>query len=77
MIRSQILLEEWHYRELKKLAARENTSLSAAVRHLLAKLLKSDPAEKERLKIVGMIKSAPTSARDHDKYIYREDRRDK
>lgn len=70
MVRSQILLEEWQYQELKRLAAREKTSLSGAVRSLLARLLRPDASERERLKIVGFLHIPGVRGRDHDKYLY-------
>lgn len=71
MVRSQILLEEWQFRELKRLAAREKTSLSGAVRTLLAKLLQPPEAsERERLKIVGFLRAPGVRGRDHDRYLY-------
>lgn len=78
MQRTQILLEEWQYHELKKVAAMEKTSLSGAVRSLLSRLLTPQASEKERRKIVGFIKGGPPmSGKDHDRFIYREDWREK
>jgi len=74
MLRTQILLEEWQYKELKKAAAREKTSMSGAVRSRLSQLLDPPKAERERLKLVGFVKTGRRiSGKDHDRHISTKD----
>ena len=74
MVRTQILLKESQYEELRAKARREGKSLSALVRLALARLLGEETARPgtSRLRDVCGLGKDPggPSGRDHDSVLY-------
>lgn len=74
MVRTQILLRERQYEELRALAKREGKSLSEMVRLALARLLGSEtsPGGASGLSDICGIAKDPggPSGRDHDSFLY-------
>ena len=70
--RTQLMLEEWHYRYLKNTAEREDRSLSEILRDILSKYINErDSTRRSSLKeIDGIGADEKASGRDHDKWLY-------
>lgn len=69
--RTQLMLEEWHYRYLKNVAEREDKSLSGILRDILSKHIDEHDSTRSRLKeIAGIGADEEASGRDHDKWLY-------
>ena len=70
--RTQLMLEEWHYRYLKNTAEREDRSLSEILRDILSKYINErDSTRRSSLKeIDGIGADEEASGRDHDKWLY-------
>lgn len=73
MHRTQILLEEQQYRFLQAVAKRSGKSMSAILRDVVNMHMREQPHADDSLwDIVGMADGDEgTTARDHDKYLYR------
>ena len=72
--RTQVLLEDWHYKYLKGVAERSDRSLSETLRGILSEhITKEHGAGKNRLgEIAGIGADEEASGRDHDNWLYRK-----
>lgn len=69
--RTQVMLEEWHYRYLKNAAEREDKSLSEMLRDILSKYIDERDSVQSHLKeIAGIGADEEASGRDHDRWLY-------
>lgn len=72
--RTQVMLEEWHYRYLKNAAEREDKSFSETLRDILSKYIDERDSDQCRLEeIAGIGADEEASGRNHDKWLYRKD----
>ena len=72
MHRSQILLEDWQYEELKAKAERQGTSISEIVRDIVSREMKnSSTSVHKQLSQLRGIGSSNISAREAKKILYR------
>lgn len=75
MHRTQIILDDWQYQVLRAKADQEGRSMSDLVREILRAALKQPPRKNSRLdEISGIGEDAATYGRDHDQFLYGEDR---
>ncbi|QQR81645.1 MAG: CopG family transcriptional regulator [Deltaproteobacteria bacterium] len=73
MIRTQISLSEWEYKEAKKTAKQMGLSLAALLRRSLQSVLPASPEAKEKpwMKYAGMVNSGnPRSSQEIDDVVY-------
>jgi len=69
--RTQVMLEEWHYKYLKSAAERQGRSLSEVLRDILSKYVDERGTGPRRLKeIAGIGADEEASGRDHDRWLY-------
>jgi len=77
MHRTNIVLEEWHYRFLKDRADKEGKSMSAVVRELIEASTRPDPAsvkDDPLFDLVGRYRGGrPDGAEAHDEIVYARD----
>ena len=75
MHRTQIILEDWQYQVLRAKAEREGRSMSDLIREILHAALSRPPRQKNRLDAIeGVGEDAATYGRDHDQYLYGENK---
>ena len=72
MHRTQLLLEEWQYEELKAMAEQSGRSISDVVRVVLTAHFQSRRPRAEGLAdLAGLVKEGPSDiGENHDKYLY-------
>lgn len=69
MHRTQILLEERHYAFLKKLARKENKSISQVLREILDKYVRKSETY-PLSSLAGIAEDEECYGRDHDRWLY-------
>jgi len=72
MHRTQIMLDDWQYEQLKAAAERQGRSLSSLVRDAVTRLLKGSPrrAATKLAEIGGLGADAGARGRGHDEVLY-------
>jgi hypothetical protein len=72
MHRTQIMLEDWQYEDLKASAEREGRSLSSLVRDAVTAFLRRNqrPNRTRLAEIAGIGEDAGGRGRDHDEVLY-------
>ena len=73
MHRTQILLDDWQYEQLKSAAERDGRSISSLVRDAVTKFLRPPRSRKPAkglAEIAGIGRDREISGRDHDRVLY-------
>jgi plasmid stability protein len=72
MHKTHVVLEDWQYEALRTLAARENRSISALVREMLARhLVGNHEIARQRLAVMeGIGADAHATGQEHDAFLY-------
>ena len=72
MHKTHVVLEDWQYEALRTLAARENRSISALVREMLARhLVRNHEIARQRLAVMeGIGADAHATGQEHDAILY-------
>ena len=73
--RTQVLLEEWQYRTLKRMAEGEGVSLSDMLRQILTSHFRPSTSRRKGLQaIAGIGQDQKASGKDHDRWLYGQDK---
>ena len=73
--RTQVLLEEWQYGTLKRMAEGEGVSLSGMLRQILTSHLRPPPSPRSGLQaIAGIGRDSEASGKAHDRWLYGQER---
>ena len=70
MHRSQILLEDWQYEQLKARAERQGKSISEIVRNLISREMKEGRSNRSKLSQLRGIGSSTINASDAKETLY-------
>lgn len=72
MHRTQVMLDDWQYEQLKAAAERQGRSISSLVRDAVTRLLKGSPrrAATKLAEIGGLGADARGRGRNHDSIVY-------
>lgn len=70
MHRSQILLEDWQYEQLKARAERQGKSISEVVRNLISREMKEGRSNRSKLSQLRGIGSSDVNASDAKEMLY-------
>ncbi len=74
--RTQVLLEEWQYGTLKRMAEGEGVSLSGMLRKILTSHLRPPPSPRRGLQaIAGIGRDSEASGKAHDRWLYGQEQR--
>jgi hypothetical protein len=70
MRRTQIILEDWQYENLKTISQEKGKSLSAVIREMVTTCIEEDTPRGTLDSICALGEDATGSGKDHDKLIY-------
>ena len=73
--RTQVLLEEWQYGTLKRMAEGEGGRLSDMLRQILTSHLRPSTSRRKGLQaIAGIGQDQEASGKDHDRWLYGQEK---